>query len=206
MFFPALPHLRAYAPMHGWLERELATGRELLLGRLPQTDFCLPDGSVSRRHARVVMDEDRGLTVRDDQSSYGVLVRGKREAESRLKNSESFQLGCFVVEFDDGDTPSDPALAPWRERGFRPLPHGMTLEWSLSGHANAPVIHEPSPADAYPGGLLALSREDLPPGTMGQAVLTWPDGTRFVLPAKALQTLATRRGRLTAFRLYRPSF
>ena len=200
LFPRAAPSLRAYAPMHGW--RECPVGDQpLTLGRLPDNGMVLPDSSVSRRHASAVLDDRRRLVIRDVGSSFGVLVHGRRTPEATLDHGASVQIGCFVLEYDNGAFPPDANLASWIGYGVLPLPADMRLAWNAATEAGP----QPPAADAYPGGVMAFVRDEPSPGAAGKVVLTWPDGARFVLPAVARETVPTRLGRLTVFRLYRPT-
>lgn len=86
-----------------WLEYqgrtfELRPG-EVLIGRSSNCHLVLDDGLVSRRHAQIVVTEDRVL-VEDFGSANGVFVNGTRVAgREPLKAGDQLQVGkqIFVV-------------------------------------------------------------------------------------------------------------
>jgi hypothetical protein len=86
-----------------WLEYqgrtfELRLG-EVLIGRSSNCHLVLDDGLVSRRHAQIVVTEDR-VMVEDFGSANGVFVNGKRVAGSQqLKAGDQLLVGKqqFVV-------------------------------------------------------------------------------------------------------------
>jgi hypothetical protein len=86
-----------------WLEFlgrtfELRPG-EVLIGRSSSCHLVLDDGLVSRRHAQIVVSEDRAV-VEDFGSANGVFVNGRRIAGSEPLNAgDQLQVGKqqFVV-------------------------------------------------------------------------------------------------------------
>jgi hypothetical protein len=56
---------------------------ELLIGRGAECDITLSSGLVSRRHARLRVDDD-GVTVEDLQSRNGIYINGELLRETRL--------------------------------------------------------------------------------------------------------------------------
>ena len=80
-----------------WLEYqgrtfELRPG-ETLIGRSSNCHLVLDDGLVSRKHAQIVVTEDRA-TVEDFSSANGVFVNGKRVAGSEtLMAGDKLQIG-----------------------------------------------------------------------------------------------------------------
>ena len=86
-----------------WLEYqgrtfELRPG-EVLIGRSSNCHIVLDDGLVSRRHAQIVVTDDRAV-VEDFGSANGVFVNGRRVAGSEpLKPGDQLQVGkqVFIV-------------------------------------------------------------------------------------------------------------
>ncbi|HEY3254237.1 MAG TPA: FHA domain-containing protein [Polyangiaceae bacterium] len=93
----------ARSPQRFWLEYqgrtfELRPG-EILIGRSSNCHLVLDDGLVSRRHAQIVISEDRAK-VEDFASANGVFVNSKRVNGSEpLKAGDQLQIGKqqFVV-------------------------------------------------------------------------------------------------------------
>jgi DNA-binding winged helix-turn-helix (wHTH) protein len=77
-----------------WGDREIALGSgENLIGRAPDSVLFVDDFSVSRRHARIVID-DSGAVLEDLDSKNGTLLRGKRIASARkLADKDRIEIG-----------------------------------------------------------------------------------------------------------------
>ena len=69
---------------------------ELSLGRISSNDVVLDDGSISRKHARVIK-KGSGWNIEDLGSTNGIEYRGVRVQKSPLKPGEKYQLGRFTV-------------------------------------------------------------------------------------------------------------
>ncbi len=83
-----------------WEKREipLATG-ENILGRDRNAIARIEESSISRRHARIVIDEKRAR-IEDLGSKNGTFVEGKRiEKLYVLSDGDRIQLGTVVVTF-----------------------------------------------------------------------------------------------------------
>ncbi|MEI9940523.1 MAG: FHA domain-containing protein [Pseudomonadota bacterium] len=119
-----------------WLEYhgrtfELRPG-EILIGRSSNCHLVLDDGLVSRRHAQIIVTEDR-ITVEDFSSANGVFVNSKRvNGSEALKAGDQLQVGkqqfvvCSVARVPAAmpaerrmaetlhgvHVPTDPSLAP----------------------------------------------------------------------------------------------
>ena len=69
-----------------------------VLGRGADADVMIPEPSVSRRHARLIPEQEPGVwKLRDLKSSNGVHVGGQRVEEAQVRDGETFTLG--EVEF-----------------------------------------------------------------------------------------------------------
>jgi adenylate cyclase len=98
----------------GLQQHELRSGVQLVVGRAPSSDIAIFDGTVSRRHAELQVD-DSGLRVRDLGSSNGTFHNG-----ARIENGEPVTLA-------PGDT------VTFGKVGFRVQPLGPTTVHSPSG-------------------------------------------------------------------------
>jgi DNA-binding winged helix-turn-helix (wHTH) protein len=83
-----------------WGNREIAVNfGENLLGRDDDAIVWIDDALVSRRHARIVIDE-RGAVLEDLGSKNGTFLRGKRiEAPTRLADEDQVTIGPASVIF-----------------------------------------------------------------------------------------------------------
>ncbi|MBA2579034.1 MAG: DUF3662 domain-containing protein [Euzebyaceae bacterium] len=71
------------------------------IGRLPECDITLDDPSVSRRHARMVLEGDR-WTVEDLGSTNGVRVNGATVGHSEIRTGDRLDLGGVKLTFSTG--------------------------------------------------------------------------------------------------------
>lgn len=75
-------------------ERDLATEEmRLVIGRSPDADLTIPDGTVSRRHCALQLTPDGALLL-DLGSSGGTYVNGERVKEQQLTVGDKFIIGA----------------------------------------------------------------------------------------------------------------
>jgi FHA domain len=82
-----------------------------MVGRDPSCEIVLPDGSVSRRHARL---EKRGGAwwVVDQGSANGTYVNSLKVAEQSLKNQQELRFGAMAFRVDLQEDPEATVSAP----------------------------------------------------------------------------------------------
>ena len=68
------------------------------IGRLDTNDMCIPEGTVSRQHAKVELTT-AGFTLFDLGSENGVYVNGERTAEHLLVEGDRVEIGRGTKEF-----------------------------------------------------------------------------------------------------------
>ena len=73
-------------------------GDKTILGRRMDCNIHIEDGTVSSSHAEVTLTQGN-WSVRDLESTNGVMVRGKRVTEFRLETGMIFSLGTHSFEF-----------------------------------------------------------------------------------------------------------
>lgn len=77
----------------------------LRIGRTDDAEIRLPNGEVSREHARVFqVGED--FFVEDLGSCNGTRVDGARIGRHRLRPGEELQIGPYTLQFE-ADAPAD---------------------------------------------------------------------------------------------------
>jgi len=77
-------------------------GRDLLIGRDPDTDICIDLTTLSRRHARLY-EKDRGAWVEDLGSTNGTLVNDAPiDGPRQLGNGDLLRFGGAILKFIDG--------------------------------------------------------------------------------------------------------
>ncbi|HEU5250117.1 MAG TPA: FHA domain-containing protein [Thermoanaerobaculia bacterium] len=105
-----------------WADREIALRPgENVIGRDDAAALWIDDALVSRRHARIVIDET-GATLEDLGSKNGTRLRGKRiRSPARLVDEDLITIGpasmIFRVLHQTGSTAS---ASPFEEGGERP--------------------------------------------------------------------------------------
>jgi FHA domain-containing protein len=90
-----------------------------MIGRLPECDVTLDDPSVSRRHARILREDDR-WTVEDLGSTNGVRVNGEQVSQIELRDGDRLELGGVKLAFymdKSRDTGSAGGQGSWGEDG-----------------------------------------------------------------------------------------
>ncbi len=74
--------------------------QKILIGRLPESDLCIPSPLVSRRHAEVTWSNGRAY-LKDLHSTNGTFVNGERLLGSRiLRPGDHIQIATFRYAFD----------------------------------------------------------------------------------------------------------
>jgi len=73
-------------------------GDVLTIGRTPESDLFLDDVTVSRRHARIVVDSGTCF-VEDLDSLNGTYVNRKRIERHQLFDGDELQIGKFKLAF-----------------------------------------------------------------------------------------------------------
>ena len=69
------------------------------IGRREDCDFRIPLGDISRKHCRLMRD-DNGLKVEDLGSSNGTYVNGKRVIETSLEDGDELRIGATLFRFE----------------------------------------------------------------------------------------------------------
>jgi hypothetical protein len=73
-------------------------GDLVTIGRSPQSDLFLDDVTVSRHHARIVIECDTYL-IEDLNSLNGTYVNRKRIEQHQLFDGDELQIGKFKLNF-----------------------------------------------------------------------------------------------------------
>jgi transcriptional regulator with PAS, ATPase and Fis domain len=71
---------------------------ELVLGRDPDNQICIPDQAVSRQHARIVLEGDEWVLV-DMGSRNGTIVAGRYVSRAPLAHNDEIRIGDAVFKF-----------------------------------------------------------------------------------------------------------
>jgi predicted component of type VI protein secretion system len=100
------------------------TGRTLELnvervtvGRVEENTFQIADGSVSSRHAEILL-RGTDIVVKDLGSTNGTFINGEKISEATLKPGQTLRFGQVELKIDDGkpvsaqQAPAQAASAP----------------------------------------------------------------------------------------------
>ncbi|MFZ5478886.1 MAG: FHA domain-containing protein [Myxococcota bacterium] len=143
---------------------------ETIIGRDDGATLLLPDTSVSRRHARIVVD-GAAAVVEDLQSQNGTLFEDQKIERRRLRSKDALRIGKFQVVFL-GDSPDDRF---YKGRFVRYLP-----TWDPFALPQGRVSTEEVSTAAFSVEALKAMRRD-PAIEHGRVVLAG-DATRFWYP------------------------
>jgi predicted component of type VI protein secretion system len=168
------------------LARSFALGERTTLGRSDECDVVLRDRSISRKHALVVLREERWF-VEDLGSTNGVTKDGRRGERFELCDGDEFRLGDLPLRFKLGGadeaqdiefelgapSPAPPARAegpaplPARPAPAAPDPDEIVIEGPDEPGSSAPRPPPPAPTAFRPRaarrtGFLAGDVEQLP--------------------------------------------
>ena len=92
-------HIELIVSRSGHPDRRLLLKPGVLrLGRAEDNDLVLPDVGVSRRHARIIVD-NAGVTIEDLGSGNGTLLKGRPVRQKRVEDNESFSIDPFTLRF-----------------------------------------------------------------------------------------------------------
>ena len=119
---------------------ELRTGTTMVVGRAVNSDCPVVDGTVSRRHAEMVVTADQ-IHVTDFQSSNGSHLNGVAFATAVAAHGDTLTFGkvAFRVEFQADVAPLPTAApdpnAPSGATVVRPVHSGSTALYRTGGQA-----------------------------------------------------------------------
>jgi ABC-type multidrug transport system ATPase subunit/pSer/pThr/pTyr-binding forkhead associated (FHA) protein/ABC-type multidrug transport system permease subunit len=78
---------------------DLSGQTSVIIGRDPQAYLHLNHPTVSYRHAQIVQ-QDRGLVIKDLGSTNGTFVNGKRITQAVIQSGDQIQIGPFLLAYD----------------------------------------------------------------------------------------------------------
>lgn len=78
-------------------EFTLPSSGELIVGRSSDQDMVLVEDMVSRRHARILVD-DEGVAIEDMGSTNGTFVNGERVKRVRLSEGDRVLIGTSIMK------------------------------------------------------------------------------------------------------------
>jgi len=91
---------------------DLADSQTYLIGRNEDCTICIPENSISNRHAQLART-DKGWEIKDLGSANGTAVNGTPAKQTLLANGDTIQVGTQVaLIFVDETAPAAPAPEP----------------------------------------------------------------------------------------------
>lgn len=70
----------------------LSSNKELLIGRAPEADVCIPDRLVSQRHARIIVSPEGAVFIEDLGSTNGTYVNSEEVMRRALRDGDEVLL------------------------------------------------------------------------------------------------------------------
>lgn len=75
--------------------------REIIIGRQARSDILLDHPTISKRHARIVLDRGGRYRIIDESSVGNVYVNGRPVKSCRLKSNDEIRIGPYRFVFTD---------------------------------------------------------------------------------------------------------
>lgn len=96
----AIPTLRVVAGRDMLRFATIQPGEELVLGRDESSGLRLNDLTVSKRHARLTMDDGGAISVHDLGSTNGTAVNGRPVRRTALRTGDHLEVGGASLRLD----------------------------------------------------------------------------------------------------------
>jgi len=78
-------------------EFPLRPNREIIIGRSAELDMVLVEDMVSRKHAKIITDEN-SVTIEDLGSTNGTFVNGEKARSCELKDGDRILIGTSIIK------------------------------------------------------------------------------------------------------------
>lgn len=100
-------------------------GEKTTVGRVPDNDFQIPEGSVSSHHCEILL-QGKDIRVKDLDSTNGTFINGERVTEGVVKPGQILRLGMIEMRLETGDVapPSSKKILDQT----RVIPQGVKLD------------------------------------------------------------------------------
>src|SRR5271170_5632850 len=89
-------------------EFPIVADKQILIGRSSDLDMVLVEDMVSRKHARIAMQQDQ-IWIEDLGSTNGTFVNGEKIKRARLKEGDRVLIGTSILKVIAGDATSPAA-------------------------------------------------------------------------------------------------
>ncbi|MCL2778944.1 MAG: DUF4388 domain-containing protein [Polyangiaceae bacterium] len=95
-------------------EFPLVNDKPIVVGRSSELDMVLVEDMVSRKHARIIMQQDQ-IWIEDLGSTNGTFVNGEKIKRSRLKEGDRILIGTSILKVLGGGSSAENADAAKRD-------------------------------------------------------------------------------------------
>ncbi len=112
------------------VELDFAEKKRISVGRFKENDLSIPDQSVSKVHASLVLDGEKKLKVADTGSTNGTFINGERIAYGKafpIEDGTKVKFGTIEVEFERLGEPVENLPEDFEES--EPLPTEAVLNF-----------------------------------------------------------------------------
>ena len=131
------------------------TEPDMTIGRHPDCDIQLDSNMVSRRHARIFL-QDQTYLVEDLNSGNGSFVNGKRISEpTPLKHHDRIKFGPLLFRFDASAPPKPPA--PLQDTDVGAVLGGFQVEVTKDTNDQSTILGSINQTEGY--GTLSVQPE-----------------------------------------------
>src|SRR5271166_3791821 len=87
-------------------EFPIVPDKQIVVGRSSDLDMVLVEDMVSRKHARIAMQQDQ-IWIEDLGSTNGTIVNGEKIKRARLKEGDRVLIGTSILKLIAGDAPRE---------------------------------------------------------------------------------------------------
>jgi pSer/pThr/pTyr-binding forkhead associated (FHA) protein len=108
------------------------TDNLITIGRTQETDICIPDHNISKRHGILVRDGD-DYQLHDFNSTNGTFVDGKRIMAAKLQHGVSIRLGPVELRYESLPANASVSANQAAPLGLKPAEQPTLLAPSSSG-------------------------------------------------------------------------
>lgn len=95
------------------------TNNFITIGRTEETDICIPDHNISKRHGALVRDGD-DYQLHDFKSTNGTFVDGKRIMAVKLQHGVSIRLGPVEIRYESAPANANDQVSPTGKAAEQP--------------------------------------------------------------------------------------
>ncbi|MFO0666549.1 MAG: DUF4388 domain-containing protein [Polyangiaceae bacterium] len=89
-------------------EFPIVSDKQIVVGRSSDLDMVLVEDMVSRRHAKIQLQQDQ-IWIEDLGSTNGTFVNGEKIKRARLKEGDRVLIGTSILKVIATDTPNEPS-------------------------------------------------------------------------------------------------